>query len=189
MNLEIFNEIFNNVKENKFIQNFIEELTVYLNSVDGRKRKNMETNERLREENCLYQVVDFSEKGVFLQNTRNNEIFEEKIPDNLKKKLQIDSVLRFKSGEYIFEKELTENFLDNMVEINEYRQIQEKFKRETNILQINQNEKFKIISKSQSKSLLKYSNGEIEVPNELLPYFTYSDTLLKYENGKFEKDI
>ena len=73
MGLEIFNDIINKVKESDFVQNFIEELTDYLkNKGEVKVEDNL-----LKEEETLYQVVDFSSKGVYLRNTENNKIFEE----------------------------------------------------------------------------------------------------------------
>ena len=67
--------------------------------------------DNLREEDCLYQVVGLSEKGVFLQNKNNNMTFEEtNISKDLKENLGNDYILRYKNGTYIFEKELTDEF-------------------------------------------------------------------------------
>ena len=79
--------------------------------------------EELREENCLYQVVDFSKDGVFLKNIKNNKIFEEKnLSKELKDKIGNDYILKYKDGNYIFEEELTDKFFDGLVDIKEYEE-------------------------------------------------------------------
>ena len=76
--------------------------------------------EQNREENCLYQVVDFSAKGVYLLNKNTNKIFEEtEIPQELKNQIQNDSILRYKNGEYVYEEELTEEFFNNLEDIDQ----------------------------------------------------------------------
>ena len=83
MNLDFFNDLFNKVKESDFAQKFTEELSNYLEKANEEGRGQLavqENNKNLdtyREENALYQVVDFSSKGVFLQNTNTGVTFEE----------------------------------------------------------------------------------------------------------------
>ena len=77
----------------------------------------MEANS-LKQEGTLYQVVDFSSKGVYLRNTGNNKIFEEtNIGEGLKEKLGNDYVLSYKNGEYVYEEELTDKFMNSLVDI------------------------------------------------------------------------
>lgn len=63
-------------------------------------------NEQLKEfrkEDNLYQVVDFGSNGVFLQDTKTKNIFEEpEIPQELLDKIGNDSILRYKNGTYIY---------------------------------------------------------------------------------------
>lgn len=74
---------------------------------------------KYREENCLYQVVDLSLNGVYLQNKNNNIIFEEvNIPKELEDVIMKDFIIRYKNGTYIFEKELTDNFFKSLEDIN-----------------------------------------------------------------------
>ena len=80
-----------------------------------------ELNE-FRKENELYQVVDFSSKGVYLQNMSTNKVFEEtNIPEDLKNKIGNDYILRYKNGEYIFEEKLTDDFMNGLIDIKEYQ--------------------------------------------------------------------
>ena len=84
--------------------------------------KTLKQQEKLnqnREENCLYQVVDFSVNGVYLLNKNTNKIFEEtEISQELKNQIH-DSILRYKNGEYVYEEELTEEFFNNLEDIDQ----------------------------------------------------------------------
>ena len=195
MSLELFNDLINKVKESDFINNFIDELTDYLKNTNekGETLLNNEQNNNLdiyREENCLYQVVDFSSNGVFLQNTNNDKIFEETdISQELLNKIGNDYILRYKDGEYIVEEELTDDFMNSMVGIQEYKKIQEDFEKESNILELDLNTKFNVKSRNNDYTVL--TNGEkrntMEVPNVLVPYFATEGNVLRYENGKFAR--
>lgn len=75
--------------------------------------------EGLKQEDCLYQVVDRSINGVFLQNLKDNKVYEEKdMSPELLSKIGNDYILRYKEGEYIFEEELTDKFMER---INRYK--------------------------------------------------------------------
>ena len=131
MSLDLINDIVNKVKESDFVNNFMEELSNHLAKVKE-KGENQMSNENtnlnelneFRKENELYQVVDFSSKGVYLQNMSTNKVFEEtNIPQNLKNKIGNDYILRYKSGEYIFEEKLTDDFMNGLIDIKEYQKI------------------------------------------------------------------
>ena len=142
MKLEIFNKLANDVKESNLVENFIQELSKYLENAKEKGKQNMnipnnnnESNNEIsnektlkqqenlnqnREENCLYQVVDFSRNGVYLLNKNTNKIFEEtEISQELKNQIQNDSILRYKNGEYVYEEELTEEFFNNLEDIDQ----------------------------------------------------------------------
>ena len=127
MNLGLFNKLLNNVKESNLIENFIKELSNYLEKESRKGSNNMENIEEqfnindLREEDCLYQVVGISANGVYLQNMKNNKVFEETdIPKELLDKLGNDYILRYKNGEYIFEEQLTDDFFNDLIDIKEF---------------------------------------------------------------------
>ena len=197
MDLDVFQDLINKVKDSDLVQNFITELSNHLEKTNSKEGNKMTNNEKVselnnhREENCLYQVVDFSSDGVFLQNTNNNAIFEEKnMPKELMDKISNDYILRYKDGNYIFEEELTDDFMNSMVGIQEYKRIQENFEKESNILKIDPNTHYTVSSRKEDFTVLSYgenSKNTIEVPNELLPYFINEQTVLNYKNGKFEK--
>ena len=194
MNMEVFDKFINVAKENNFAQNFIKELTNCIKNTDRREQNmdsEIENEKNYREENVYYQVVDKSENGVYLQNTKNNVIFEETdIPKELQDELENDFVLQYRNGKYILESELTDEFFNSLININEFKQIQNKFENESNISEINPDTRFNVLVREKEYSKLGYDNGKlIDVPNALLPYFIYDETILKYENGKFEIDI
>lgn len=196
MSLDLFNDLVNKVKESDFVNNFIDELTDYLKNANekGETQLNNEQNNNLdtyRQENCLYQVVDFSSNGVFLQNTDNDKIFEEtNISQELLDKIGNDYILRYKDGKYIIEEELTDNFMNSMVGIQEYRKIKEEFEKESNILEIDSNTKFNVDLRNSDNTILSYGKEKntIEVPNALIPYFAVEGNVLKYDNGKFIRE-
>ena len=196
MSLDLLNDLVNKVKESDFVNNFIDELTDYLKNANekGETQLNNEQNNNLdvyRQENCLYQVVDFSSNGVFLQNTKNDKIFEEtNISQELLNKIGNDYILRYKDGKYVIEEELTDNFMNSMVGIQEYRKIKEEFEKESNILEIDSNTKFNVDLRNSDYTILSYGKEKntIEVPNALIPYFAVEGNVLKYDNGKFIRE-
>ena len=195
MNLDFFNDLFNKVKESDFVQKFTEELSNYLEKVNEEGRGQLavqENNKNLdtyREENALYQVVDFSSKGVFLQNTNTGVTFEETdISQDILDKIGNDYILRYTDGKYVVEQELTEDFMNSMVGIQEYRKIKEQFEKESNILHIDANTRFNVLSRDNDYTMLSYGEKDtIKVPNALVPFFTNEQSVLLYKNGKFEK--
>ena len=195
MNLDFFNDLFNKVKESDFVQKFTEELSNYLEKANEEGRGQLEVQEnnknldRYREENTLYQVVDFSSKGVFLQNTNTGVTFEETdIPQYILDKIGNDYILRYTDGKYVVEQELTEDFMNSMVGIQEYRKIKEQFEKESNILNIDANTRFNVLSRDNDYTMLSYGEKDtIKVPNALVPYFANEQSVLCYKNGKFEK--
>ena len=191
MNLDMFNDLINKVKENDLVQNFITELSNHLEKNDNKQDdKNEKQLDMYREENCLYQVVDFSANGVYLQNTRNNKTFEEtNLPQELKDKIGTDYILRYKNGEYIYEEKMTEEFMNSMIGIQEYQKIQENFIKESNINEIDSDTRFKIISRENDYTILEYNNNKIQAPNALIPFFADNTSILYYKDGKFEKDV
>lgn len=96
------------LKENNFVQFFIEELSNYLEKLDNKLFDNNIKNNNLKQENCIYQVVEMGTDGAYLQNTNNNKISKETdISKEVLDKIENDSVVRYKNGKYIVEEELT----------------------------------------------------------------------------------
>jgi len=193
LKLEFFKEIENNLKKPEVkekIDKFLNELSDFLDNLKDKADKKEELD-GYRIENCIYQVVDFNGDGVYLQNTSNNIVFEEtNISGELKEKIGNDSILRYKNGEYVYEEELTEDFLNKLVDVVEFKKIQEKFIKESNIKEIDLDTRYKVLSREEDYTILEYNEGNtIEVPNALIPYFTEDTSILYYKNGRFERDL
>ena len=131
MNIDFFKDLenkFRGTEVRKFADDFIKELTEHLEDffekVDNRKEKTNEKEEKLdnfREEGGLYQAVDLSSKGAFLQNMKTNVIVEEtNIPEDLKNVISNDYILRYKDGTYFWEEELTDKFYEGLIDVKEY---------------------------------------------------------------------
>lgn len=198
MNLNLVNELMKKGIQNNIVQSFIKELSNYLENINEKGENELDKQdinsnlEKYRKEDRLYQVVDMSTNGVILQDTKNNVTFEEtEISEDIKDKIQNDYILKYKNGEYVIEDEMTEDFFNSLVGIKEYKDIQQRFIEESDILKIDSSTRYKIEKKEQEYTTLIYGENEkkIDVPNALLPYFTDEDTVLYYKNGKFEKDI
>lgn len=105
MSLNLFNNLSNSEKKHNFIQDFITEMSKYL------EKNNVKTttNENdLKKEDCLYQVVEIGPDYAYLQNVDTNKVSKEtSISKEVLNKIGNDSVLRYKNGEYIYEEELT----------------------------------------------------------------------------------
>lgn len=109
MNLDLFNNLFKD--ENSVVKNFIKELSnAFENSkkdLPSKNNSNM-TSSSLKQENCLYQVVEMDIDGAYLQNTNNNCVAKETdISKDVLDKIGNDSILKYKDGRYIYEEELT----------------------------------------------------------------------------------
>lgn len=211
--LKNLEDSFKNIDTKGFVNEFINELSNYLSNFCAKRSNeikqeqvNAETIKEvvdelkhddeinsLREENTLYQVVDIGIDGVYLQNTNNDRIFKEvNIPEEIKNIIGNDYILIYKDGKYSIEEDLTDNFFENLVDISEYKKIQEDFIKNTNILEIDANTRFNVVSHEDDYTILNYGDSEsniIKVPNVLVPYFLENETVLYYNNGKFYKDM
>ena len=63
-------------------------------------------------------VIDSDLEVVHLKNLNNNKIFEEtNLPDDIKKVVFKDCILRYKNGEYNWDKELTDKYMSSFKNI------------------------------------------------------------------------
>lgn len=192
MNLDLFNNLLNHAKENNLVQDLIEELGNYLEK-ENNKLSHQEDGKKgnsLKQEDGLYQVLDMDIDGAYLQNINNNQVAKETdIPKEILDKIGNDSVLKYQEGRYRIEEELTQKFSDSLIGIQEYKQIQENFEKESNILENDPDTKYKIEERGNNKTTLNYENNTIKVPNELIPFWAKEGDNLYYKNGKFNRDI
>ena len=170
MDLDLF---FNNLKENDFIKNFTKELSNFL------ENKNLENEEK------LYQVVEIVKDGAYLQDTSNDKIFKENISKELLNEVGNDTVLRFKDGKYIIDEELTQKFLDSLIDLKEYEDIKKQFAKDMNI---EPNTIFELKEKNDKYSILKCEEKMIKAPTSLIPFWARVGEKLNYIDGEFSRD-
>lgn len=105
-------------EDDKFVVDYQATETIMNKISDCAEKLAQEQNTKLnksREENGLYQVVDISSNGVYLQNMSNNQVFEEvDIPKELLNQIGNDYILRYKDGTYTLEQELTDKFFESL---------------------------------------------------------------------------
>lgn len=191
MKLDFFEEVKNDLDTK--VQKFLSELSENLDDYKEKQISN-EQSERLnslREEECLYHVIDSDLETVYLRNLNNNISFKEKdLPQELKRQLFTDCFLRYRNGEYVWEKELTEKFWDTLVTPKELENIKEKFSKENKIKENNPNTKYNVLSHEDENdyTILSYENESktIKVPNALLPFGVDDKKVYIYKDGKFE---
>lgn len=149
----------------------------------------------LRQEDCLYYVVDGNLESAYLQNLNIDVIFEEvDLPEELKGKIWKDDFLIYKNGEYSLQRELTDALFESFISFSEYEKMREEFIETSKIKENNPNIRYKVLSYNEEKettTLYYEDNGikEIEVPNKLLPYRVYEWKILYYKDGGFVTDI
>lgn len=188
MNLDLINSLFNNAKNSQFVKNFMRELSETLQ----KSNKNIK-QDNLKQENVLYQVVKMDVDGAYLYNTNNNIISKETdIPEQFLDEIGNDTVLRYKNGEYSIEEELTQKFMDSLVDVKEYKEIQDKFLKESEILENDENTRYKIEKRNDDYSILSFgknSENTIKVPNALIPFWANSKDTVYFKNGKFYREL
>ena len=187
MNLEFFKDITNNLDDK--VESFISELTEKLNNSKEKlpEEQDGRLNE-LREEGCLYYVIDSDLETVYLQNLNNNIKFEEKdLPSEIKEQVFTDCILRYKNGEYIWDKEMTDKFMNTLVSAGEFSQIKENFAKETQIENNAPNTLYNVMAQNDEYTMLSYEkNKTVKVPNVLMPFGVSNKKVYIYKNGKFE---
>ena len=196
MDFNLFPSLQKNGKEKENVASSL--ITALSNALDNKEEiKEMTTAEPEMEntaylrENGLYQVIDFSSKGVWLQDTRSGKTFEEnKLPKDFLNTITNDSILCYQNGAYSLEKEITEDFLNSLVDIGTLKKIQENFQKESGILQLDTTTKFQVEQRKEETTIVSFANGAktLEVPNALVPYFTEVGDIVTYQNGTFKRE-
>lgn len=187
MKLDLWNEVKDFAKENHLLENFLEELTQQLKQSKSKGEKNeMKTIENLP--NGIYQVVDFSVNGVYLQDTKTNMVWETKIPSELEEQIESDAILRIENGQAYYEPEMTEDFLEHLISAGELQKIKEEFKEKSTILEMPESTIYQIEERNQEKTILiDQENQKLEVPNALIPYFAQNGDCVIYQDGLFHR--
>ena len=206
MNLNIFDNRLENKKDENFLTSFLENISDCLKIVNEKVFNKSDNNNNdmlnklpekkvseLKKEGTLYQVVELLPDGAYIQNINTNKVYLEKdiSKDTLNKAIN-DTILRYKNGQYIVEEELTQKFFDNLVDINEYKNLQQEFIKSSNILENDANTLYKIKEYQKDYTILSYDTKiekTLKVPNSLIPFFAkyYSDSILVFKDGEFKR--
>ena len=205
MNLNIFDNRLDNKKDENFLTSFLENISDCLKIVNEKVFNKLDNNKdalnklpekkvsELKEEGTLYQVVEMLPDGAYIQNINTNKIYLEKdISKDTLNKVINDTILRYKNGQYIVEEELTQKFFDNLVDIKEYKNLQQEFIKSSNILENDANTLYKIKKYQKDYTILSYDTKiekTLKVPNSLIPFFAkyYSDSILVFKDGEFKR--
>ena len=110
----------------------------------------------------------------------------------MQNKIGNDTVLKYQKNRYIVEGELTQKFLNNLVDFKEYEKIQNNFIKESDILKNDANTKYTIEKKSEKYFILSYETDKkylLKVPKEIIPFWAKCGENLYYEKGNFYRNL
>ena len=212
MNFELFNNLDSNKEKRGWVQQFMEEIQQILFNNKNTKEcnmcnettpieenathletKNTKARPGLKQEGCIY-VVDVDGRNfdgsAYLINTETGIIeIEKDFSKEMDKYVYGDHVFIFENGQYLFNNELTWEYMNNLGSIPEVEEAQAKFSKEFNNRGLNSETTFKISSgnrKNDKTVTMSYKNKngsieKIEVPSILIPYFVYDFNIFKYD--------
>lgn len=213
MNLDLFNNLTADKSRGGLIKQFIEEIKQLLKSGDIKadsknteipikesystdlnlETKNTKARPGLKQEGCIY-IVDVdgrnSDGSAYLINTETGIIEVEKdFSKEMDKYVYGDHVFIFENGQYVFNDDLTWEYMNNFGSIPEAEKAQAKFSKEFNNRGLDSETTFKISSGNRKKDktvTLSYKNKDgniekIEAPSILIPYFVYDFNIFKYD--------
>lgn len=212
MNFELFNNLDSNKEKKGWVQQFMEEIQQILFNNKNTKEcnmcnettpieenptpletKNTKARPGLKQEGCIY-VVDVDGRNfdgsAYLINTETGIIEVEKdFSKEMDKYVYGDHVFIFENGQYLFNDELTWEYMNNFGSIPEVEEAQAKFSKEFNNRGLNSETTFKISSgnrKNDKTVTMSYKNKngsieKIEAPSILIPYFVYDFNIFKYD--------
>ena len=190
MRLEFLEELKNNLDDK--VEKFLNELSAHLNNS---KEKNVDYQDtrlnQLREEDCLYYVIDSDLETVYLQNLNNNIRFKETdMSPEMKREVFTDCILKYKNGEYIWDKELTDEFMNTLVSAGELSKIKEELAKQYNLEENDPDTRYNVLSHGDEHTILLYNGTKtLKVPNVLMPFGVDNKKVYIYKNGKFELSI
>lgn len=190
MRLGFLEELKNNLDDK--VEDFLNKLSENLNYSKEKVVNEQDTRlNQLREEDCLYYVIDSDLETVYLQNLNNNIRFKETdISPEIKREVFTDCILRYKNGEYIWDKELTDKFMNSFVSASEFSKIKEDFAKEYNLEANAPDTRYNVLSHEDEYTILSYDETKtVKVPNVLMPFGVDNKKVYIYKNGKFELKI
>lgn len=139
-----------------------------------------------RTENDLYVVVERGLNSAYLQNVNTNIVFEEtSFSDDVFNLLHNDVVVSFKDGKYVYEAEITRDWMNSFISIDEHNEALQELIAEPNFSKIDfEATTFIITSRDNDYTILSYgkSNEDIlKVPNKLISYWVDDNSILYYD--------
>lgn len=192
INLEIDN-VLENVKEkiDDVIQNFCNELSDFLNNTDSRNRVTENVLDSLKtfnnEINDKYYYIVSGDEFFCVQTYENGKwissgtMHKSEFPDNT----VIGTALRWKNGEFVIDKQLTENLVKQEKEINvSIENLYNSFRTEGTYYKVEELEGDYITLINQDTGV---SFSETNFSEELYNSVDYG-TMLKFKNGKYVID-
>ena len=214
MNLDLFNKLTNNNKENNIVQNFIKELGEFLDksssvnkesilqnekiTTEYRDKINIEKNKILNtyaketiDEGTMYYIYSKNSKNdssynlCICEEGKSNKIISAHKKE-LPKNVEIGSVLRLKNEKYILDQKATNEISNQVQEItNKLLEEQSEKLEECRI----EGHTYEVIDKSSDRVWLIDKNNEksfeeIDFPKELLNKVN-EGIVVKYINGKY----
>ena len=208
MNLDLVNDLFNNLKENKFVQNFMNEISDYLesnlkNNIDCKKEELpiiekilTERNVTTGNENAIRfkendTIIKYAEKTgndetmYFVKDSKNTYWLNNKRHYNN----DVYTVLKVKNSNYVIDnlatKELQEEIANMADEILDKQDVNlSEYRKEGHLYMVKEelnNKRFLWDLTDASKTEFE----EVNIPKDLLNKAT-EGTVLKYTNGRYE---
>lgn len=149
-----------------------------------------------RTENDLYVVVEKCLNSAYLQNVNTNIIFEEtSFSDDVFNLLYNDVVVSFKDGKYVYEDEITRDWMNSFISIDEHNESLQELMAEPNFSKIDfEATTFIITSRDNNYTILSYGKDNediLKVPNKLISYWVDDNSILYYdkEDKLFYKQV
>lgn len=139
-----------------------------------------------RTENDLYVVVEKCLNSAYLQNINTNIVFEEtSFSDDVFNLLHNDVVVSFKDGKYVYEDEITREWMNSFISIDEHNETLQQLMAEPNFSKIDfENTIFSITSRDNNYTILSYGENQkdiLKVPNKLISYWVDDNSILYYD--------
>ncbi len=141
---------------------------------------------KYRKEDNLYVVVEKCPHSVYLQDVNSNVVFEDiNFPKDIFDLLCNDSVVSFKNGSYMYEKEITDSWFNSFISKYEHEIAITELMNINNLSKIDfHNISFNIVSHENDYSILGYgrnNNYTLKVPNKLIDYWANDNSILYYD--------
>lgn len=129
MRLEFGNKLENSEIPTKKTNDFINELSNYIEKIKDKissfVKQNKERKENIKnmQEEGLYYVLSGNPEKVYLTKFKSKKVFEAtNLPQDIKNAVSEGFILRYKDGEYTIDEELTDRNFEGELNIDEYEE-------------------------------------------------------------------